>query len=191
MKILVINGHPNPESFNHALADAFIKGASIDGKNEVRYLQLANMEFNPNLSFGYSKRVELETDLLQVQEWVKWCEHLVIIHPIWWGGLPAQLKGLFDRAFLPGFAFKYHEKGVWWDKLLAGRTAEILYTIDQPIWYYKLINGAPGLKQLKKMILAFCGFKVKRVTGFANVRFSTPEKRAKWLERASQLGNKC
>jgi putative NADPH-quinone reductase len=191
MKILVINGHPNPESLNHALADAFIKGASIDGKNEVRYLQLSNMEFNPNLSFGYSKRVELETDLLEVQEWVKWCEHLVIIHPIWWGGLPAQLKGLFDRAFLPGFAFKYHEKGVWWDKLLAGRTAEILYTIDQPIWYYKLINGAPGLKQLKKMILSFCGFKVKQVTGFANVRFSTPDKRAKWLERASQLGNKC
>lgn len=191
MKILVINGHPNPESFNHALADAFINGASIDGKNEVRYLQLSNMEFNPNLSFGYSKRVELETDLLEVQEWVKWCEHLVIIHPIWWGGLPAQLKGLFDRAFLPGFAFKYREKGVLWDKLLAGRTAEILYTIDQPIWYYKLINGAPGLKQLKKMILSFCGFKVKRVTGFANVRFSTPDKRAKWLERASQLGNKC
>lgn len=191
MKILVINGHPNPDSFNHALADAFIKGASIDGKNEVRYLQLSNMEFNPNLSFGYSKRVELETDLLEVQEWVKWCEHLVIIHPIWWGGLPAQLKGLFDRAFLPGFAFKYHEKGVWWDKLFAGRTAEILYTIDQPILYYKLINGAPGLKQLKKMILSFCGFKVKRVTGFANVRFSTPDKRAKWLERASQLGNKC
>ena len=77
MKILVINGHPNPESFNHALADAFIKGASIEGKNEVRYLQLANMEFNPNLSFGYSKRVELEADLIEVQEWVKWCEHLV------------------------------------------------------------------------------------------------------------------
>jgi NAD(P)H dehydrogenase (quinone) len=191
MKILVINGHPNSESFNQALSEAYIKGAQINGKNEVRFLQLAQMQFDPNLAFGYAKRVELEPELIEAQEWVKWCDHLVIVHPIWWGSLPAQLKGFFDRAFLPGFAFKYREKGVWWDKLLAGRTAEIIYTIDQPIWYYKLINGAPGLKQLKKMTLEFCGFKVKRVTGFANVRFSTPEKRSKWLEQAFELGNKC
>lgn len=191
MKILVINGHPNPDSFNQALTAAFIKGASMNNKNEVRSLLLSEMRFDPNLAFGYAKRMELEDDLKEAQDLIRWCDHLVIIHPVWWGGIPAQLKGFFDRAFLPGFAFKYRDKGVWWDKLLAGRTAEIIYTIDQPIWYYKLINGAPGLKQLKKMILSFCGFKVKRVTGFPNVRFSTPEKRLKWLERTTQLGNKC
>ncbi len=188
MKILIINGHPNPDSFNNALTENYAKGAVASG-NSVEVLHLAELVFNPNLQFGYQKRTELEPDLLKAQELLTWCEHLVIIHPVWWGGLPALLKGFIDRVFLPKFAFKYRENSVWWDRLLAGRTAEILYTIDQPIWYYKLINGAPGLKQLKKMILEFCGFKVKRVTGFPNVRYSNPEKRKRWLEKALQLGN--
>lgn len=189
-KILVINGHPNPDAFNKALAETFVSGATRSG-NEVRVLHLSEMEFNPNLNFGYQKRTELEPDLVNAQELLLWCEHLVIVHPVWWGGLPAILKGFIDRTFLPKFAFKYRENSVWWDRLLSGRSAEILYTIDQPIWYYKLINRAPGLKQLKKMILEFCGFNVKRVTGFPNVRYSTPERREQWLKKAYALGNKC
>ena len=26
-----------------------------------------------------------------------------------WGGMPAKMKGVLDRAYLPGFAFSYHE----------------------------------------------------------------------------------
>jgi len=187
-KILVINGHPNPDSFNKALADTYANGALASG-NEVEVIHLAELDFNPILKFGYQKRTELEPDLVKAQELLLWCEHLVIIHPVWWGGLPALLKGFIDRTFLPKFAFKYRDNSVWWDKLLAGRTAEILYTIDQPIFYYKLVNGAPGLRQLKKMTLEFCGFKVKRVTGFPNVRYSTPEKRQRWLKKTLELGN--
>jgi NAD(P)H dehydrogenase (quinone) len=188
-KILIINGHPNPDSFNRALVEAYEKGALSAGK-EVKLLHLSELDFNLNLQGGYQRRTELEPDLLNAQELVLWCEHLVVVHPVWWGGLPALLKGFFDRTFLPKFAFSYKENSVWWNKLLAGRTAEIIYTIDQPIWYYKLINGAPGLKQLKKMILEFCGFKVKRVTGLPNIRYSTPEKRAGWLTKAEILGKK-
>lgn len=187
MKTLIINGHPNPDSLNRALVHAYEKGAVAAGK-DVKVLHLSELEFGLNLKYGYQKRTELEPDLLSAQELILWCEHLVIVHPVWWGGLPALLKGFFDRAFLPKFAFSYRENSVWWDKLLAGRTAEILYTIDQPILYYKLVNGAPGLKQLKRMILEFCGFKVKRVTGFPNVRYSTPKKRAGWITKVEQLG---
>lgn len=184
MKTLIINGHP--DSFNRGLVEAYQKGAISSGK-EVKVIHLSELDFNLNLERGYQQRTELEPDLLNAQELVLWCEHLVIVHPVWWGGLPALLKGFFDRTFLPKFAFSYKENSVWWNKLLAGRTAEIIYTIDQPIWYYKLMYKAPGLKQLKKMILEFCGFRVKRVTGLPNVRYSTPEKRMAWIDKINRL----
>lgn len=186
MKILILNGHPNPVSLNSSLAQAFEKGASIH--HEVKILALHELHFDLNLRHGYKQRMELEKDLIIAQELILWCDHLVVIHPVWWGGLPALLKGFFDRVFLPKFAFQYRENSVWWDKLLKGRTAEIIYTIDQPIFYYKWFNGAPGLKQLKKMTLEFSGFKVKRITAFGNVRYSNQSKIKHWLVKSEKLG---
>lgn len=188
-KVLIINGHPNESSLNRAITESFSKG-SIDAGNDVRIIHLSELQFDPNLHFGYSQRLDLEPDILLAQEQILWCDHLVVVHPVWWGGMPALLKGFIDRALLPKFAFQYRENSVWWDKLLAGRTAEILYTIDQPIFYYKWFNGAPGIKQLKRMILQFCGFKVKRVTGFQQVRYANAERISEWLRKAEKLGGK-
>lgn len=44
-RILVILGHPNKESFNGALAQAYIQGASQAGA-EVRRLDLGDLEFD-------------------------------------------------------------------------------------------------------------------------------------------------
>ena len=42
--ILIINGHPKPKSFNHAMADAYAKGANEQGANvefiEISYVKL-------------------------------------------------------------------------------------------------------------------------------------------------------
>ena len=115
-KIVVINGHPDKNSFNSAIAHSYIKSAS-DAGSEVRYIAIGEMDFNPNLQFGYQKRTELEPDLLEAWEKIKKADHLVWIHPVWWGGLPAIAKGFIDRLFLPGMAFQYRENSVWWDKL--------------------------------------------------------------------------
>ena len=95
---------------------------------------IAGLKFNTNLQFGYKKRIELEPDLFEAWEKIKWANHLVWVHPVWWGGLPAITKGFIDRVFLPGFAFQYRENSVWWDKLLKGKTAHIIITLDQPSW---------------------------------------------------------
>lgn len=104
-KILLINGHPDTESFNFSIAAAYKKGAIANGY-EVREIIVRNLDFNPNLQFGYRKRTELEIDLLEAQEKIRWAEHLVWIYPVWWGSVPALLKGFIDRVFLPGFAFE-------------------------------------------------------------------------------------
>ena len=148
-KILIINGHPNPSSFNFGIAESYLKGAIASGA-EVETITIAALNFNPNLQFGYQKRTELERDLLESWEKIKRADHLVWIHPVWWGGLPAITKGFIDRLFLPGMAFQYRENSVWWDKLLKGKTAHIITTLDQPGWYYRFSYGRPSVNQLKK-----------------------------------------
>ena len=61
-KILIINGHPDKESFNFALAAAYKKGAIASGA-EVKEINVYDLNFNPNLQFGYRQRTELEAEL--------------------------------------------------------------------------------------------------------------------------------
>lgn len=187
-KILVIYGHPNKESLNHQLAKKYVAGAQKAG-HEVIELILADLQFTTNLSHGYQKRTELEPDLVDAQQKIIWAEHLVFVHPVWWGSVPALLKGFIDRTFLPGFAFKYRENSVWWDKLLKGRTARILTTLDQPAWYYRWVYGRPSVNQLKKSTLEFCGIKPIKVNYFGIVKDAPEKNIKKWLEQAYQIGN--
>jgi len=187
--ILIINGHPHKESFNHALAQAYKQGA-LEAQAEIREINIGELLFNPNLQFGYQKRMELEPDLQESLEKIRWAEHLVWVHPVWWGGFPAIMKGFIDRLFLPSIAFQYRENSVWWDKLFKGKTAHIITTIDQPSWYYRLVYGNPSVNQLKKSILEFCGIQPVKVTYIGTVRNSTDEQRKKWLEKVLSLGKK-
>ncbi len=188
-KIVIINGHPNRDSFNFGLAKAYKEGALQSGA-EVRELVIADMDFNPNLQFGYQKRMELEPDLLRAWEAIQWANHLVWIHPVWWGGLPAIMKGFIDRLFLPGLAFQYREKSMFWDKLLKGKSARIITTLDQPGWVYRLLFGRPSLNQLRKSTLQFCGVNPVGVTYVGIIRTSTVQKRKQWLQKIGKLGRK-
>lgn len=188
-KILLIQGHPDRESFNFALSEAYKKGAKSSGA-EVRELIVADLKFNPNLQFGYRQRTELEPDLLEAQKQIKWAEHIVLIHPVWWGSIPAILKGFFDRVFIPGFAFKKRENSVWWDKYLTGKTGHIISTMDQPGWYYSLVYGKPSTNALKKLTFEFCGISPVKVTAVGPLRLSTEAKRAAFLKKIEVAGQK-
>ncbi|MCD0456467.1 NAD(P)H-dependent oxidoreductase [Chryseobacterium sp. LC2016-27] len=188
-KIALINGHPNNESFNFVLAEAYKKGA-INSGAEIREIIIRNLDFNPNLQFGYQKRIDLEPDLIKAWEIIQWADHLVWVHPVWWGGLPAVTKGFIDRLFLPGLAFKYRENSVWWDKLLTGKTAHIITTLDQPSWYYRIFYGRPSIDQLRRSTLEFCGIKPVKVTYIGIIKNSKDEQRKKWIEKVYSLGKK-
>lgn len=188
-KILIINGHPNKDSFNFGLAEAYQNGAENSGA-KVQEIVIADLQFNPNLQFGYQRRMDLEPDLIDAWEKIKWADHLVWVHPIWWGGLPAITKGFIDRLFLPGFAFQYRENSIYWDKLLKGKTAHIITTLDQPSWYYRFVYGRPSVNQLKKSTLEFCGVKPVKVTYIGVVKTATSDLRTKWLTLVEELGRK-
>ena len=188
-KILIINGHPDKESFCTALAGAYKKGAQSSGA-EVKEIIVADLQFNPNLQFGYRKRTELEPDLLEAREMIKWADHLVWVYPVWWASFPAILKGFIDRVFLPSFAFKKREGSLLWDKYLKGRSARIISTLDQPVWYYWLINRRPSYWAMKKNILNFCGITPVKATTIGPIRLSKASFRQRWLEKIERLGEK-
>ena len=188
-KILIINGHPDAESFNAALANAYKQGA-MRSHAEVRELRLRELIFNLNLEFGYRKRIELEPDLLKAQELIKWAEHLVWVFPVWWGSVPALLKGFLDRTFLPGFAYQKREHSLLLDGLLKGKTARIISTIDQPAWYYRLVYARPTFHAMKKLTLELCGIKPVKTTLIGPIRLSKESFRESWLQRVERLGEK-
>ena len=113
---------------------------------------------------------------------------MVWIYPVWWASLPAILKGFIDRVFLPGFAFKKIENSLWWDKLLKGKSARIISTLDQPAWFYWLVNKQPSNQAMKKLVLQFCGIKPVKVTTIGPIRLSKESFRQKWLIKIEKLG---
>ncbi len=185
-KVLVILGHCTAKSFCGALAGAYAQGATEAGA-EVRRLELGELNFDPILR--QVNEQPLEPDLLRAQEWITWAEHLVFVYPNWWGTMPALMKGFLDRVLTADFAFRYRQDGLW-DKLLEGRTADLLVTMDTPPWYYRWVFKMPGHQQMRHTVLGFCGIKVKRITEFGVVRKSTPEQRQQWLALATNLGRK-
>jgi len=190
MNTLLIVGHPDAESYNFALADAYEAGAK-EGANAgaVRRLNIRDLSFNPNLQFGYRKRTELEPDLLAAWEDILWADHLVWIYPVWWGSLPAMMKGFIDRLFLPGFAFKKHEGSkTKWDKLLKGKSARIISTCDQPGWFYRLVNSRPSHHAMKKLTMQFTGVSPVKSTTIGSLRLAEPAYREKWLEKVKSMG---
>jgi NAD(P)H dehydrogenase (quinone) len=188
-KIVVITGHPDSQSFCSALSEAYIEGA-ISSNAEVRSIDLSNIQFDLNLKFGYRQRTELEKDLIEAQKLISWADHLVFVYPTWWGAMPAILKGFIDRVFLPGFAFKYRENSSLWDKLLRGKSAHLIVTMDTPPWYNRWIYKRAGHNVMKRNILQFCGITPVRVTEIGPVKPSSAELRGKWLNKVKKLGSK-
>lgn len=187
-RILVLNGNPKPVSLCHDIAQAYAGAAQT--AHEVRRVDLSALSFDSNLAVGYDAQQPLEPDLQAFQQSVTWAQHLVVVAPVWWGGLPAQFKGLFDRTFLPGFAFRYEKEQVWPSRLLKGRSATLLLTLDTPPWYFRWFQGAPAVRQLDTATLAFSGFAPVRHHLFGPVIKSDAAQRQRWLAKAAVLGAK-
>lgn len=185
-KILVIQGHPATDSFCAALGDRYVEAARAAG-HEVRLLRLAGLDFDPILHEGYRGMQPLEPDLVAAQAAIQWAGHLSFVYPIWWGSVPALLKGFLDRVFLPGFAFQYRAGALFPDQLLKGRTAHLLVTMDTPPWYFRWAYRMPGVHQMRRTTLGLCGVRTLAVAAFGPLVGSGGPQRDRWLERARAL----
>jgi putative NADPH-quinone reductase len=188
-KVLIIHGHPGKDNLSEKLAYAYKKGAETSGA-EIKEIKLSEMDFYYDMPKGYKDVPVFEPCLADAQEKILWADHLVFVYPNWWGLFPAKMKAFIDRVFLPGFAFKYHKDNPLWDKLLTGKSARLIVTMDTPPWYYKLIFRQPGHQAMKRTILGFCGIKPVKIFSVGRVKGASEVQLQKWIKKAELIGRK-
>ena len=201
MKILVINGHPDKESYCQAIFQTIVE--NIDSaRHELEVINLNEEDFDPVLRYGYRKRMEEDSFILRSQELIQWADHLIFVYPIWWSSMPSLMKGWIDRVFTPGIAYSANDQGsfIWnylrgkqFKKLLKGKTASIYATSMAPTWWYKIFSGpinipdSYGISVLKNAVLNHCGIKTKRVCVLGEVGrdVNTASMREKHLKKVA------
>lgn len=107
MRHLVISAHPNTKSFNHSVVETYV-AALDERKHRVECRDLYAMNFNPVMSARDLAAVgsgRASKDIRDEQAAVRRADVLTFTSPLWWGGLPAMLKGYIDRVFCAGFAY--------------------------------------------------------------------------------------
>ncbi len=188
MRVLIILGHPRAHSLCGALAEAYQDGA-VQAGAETRTLVLASLRFDVHVRSNSPEEQALEPDLQRARDWLAWADHLVFVYPTWWGTLPALIKGFLDRMVMPGFAFRFYGPGAsQWEGLWAGKTAQLITTMDTPPPIYRWLFRAPGTHAMRHATLGFCGVKPVYALVFGPVRTSDAAKRGRWIERARRAG---
>ena len=164
-RIFILLGHPDSTAtFSGEVALLYETAAKAAG-HEVRRLNVGDLRFDPILHKGYKEIQPLEPDLLKFQEMVAWCDHLVIVYPNWWCTMPALLKGVFDRSWLPGFCFSMRKnregkQTIGWKKKMKGKTARVFVLSGSHPFLIWMVFG-DYTNEIKMGILWFAGFKVK------------------------------
>jgi NAD(P)H dehydrogenase (quinone) len=186
MKILVILGHPRPGSFNHAIAETAIRTLEESG-HTVCFHDLYEERFDPVLPYA-----EIRADGRPEPLVATHCQDLagagglVIVHPNWWGGPPAILKGWVDRVMRAGLAYELSAEGLP-TGLLKASTALVLNTSDTPAEREAEVFGDPLETVWKNCILAYCGIGRIARRNYGVVVTSTPAERARWLADVRSL----
>jgi putative NADPH-quinone reductase len=193
LKILVVLGHPQKGSLNHAIAEIVFKTLSDNG-HSIIFHDLYEERFDPILSSAeipkYARlRAVIEKHCKEISE----ADGIVIIHPNWWGQPPAILKGWVDRVIRAGVAYEFVEEdsgeGVPIG-LLKANTALVFNTSNTPKEREIEAFGDPLQALWKNCIFDLCG-----VTNFYRKMYgvvvtSTLEERLDWLKDVAEVVNR-
>lgn len=190
-RILVINGHPGQSSLSYTFAEAYASRAAQAG-HDLRHIHIANLSFDMDYGKGgYSDPKPLEPEIAAVLADIEWAEHIVLTTPMWWGSMPAKLKGLMDRILLPGRTFDTRNPNRFGlpAPMLTGRTARVIVTSDSPRLYLRLVHGDAMLRQIKGQIFGFIGIKPTRFTYFSGASHPKPGQVERWTEAVRTIAS--
>lgn len=189
MKIVVILGHPEKGSFNHAIAEMAVDTLESGG-HEVIYHDLYEEGFDPIIRSTEIPRWAQVDDVINNH-----CHHIVnadgiiIVHPNWWGQPPAILKGWIDRVIRPGvtYTFKENDSGEGTPIGLLKAKAAIVFNTSNT-YHEREINvfGDPLETIWKNCIFGLCGVNNFYRKTYGVIVTSTLEERESWLYNVKQ-----
>jgi len=189
VKVSVILAHPDPASFNHAIAQTTIAALNRSGC-EVLYHDLYQEKFDAIL-----QAEEIPKDVVLPPEIASHCREasetdgFVIIHPNWWGMPPAILTGWVDRVMRPGIAYEFLEddkgEGVP-NGLLKARSAIVFNTSNTETEREQTVFLDPLETIWKNCIFDLCGVRHFQRRMFNVIVTSTREQREKWLKEVEE-----
>jgi putative NADPH-quinone reductase len=190
MQISIILAHPNPHSFNHAIAQAAVTRLVQNGQRVI-FHDLYAERFDPILPLN-----EIPKDTFFPREIEVHCREItradgiIIVHPNWWGQPPAILKGWVDRVLRPGVAYQFLEgdqgEGIPVG-LLKAKTALVFNTSNTPAEREISMFGDPLQLLWKNCIFDLCGVKTFYREVFRVIVTSTVEQRIVWLKHVAEI----
>lgn len=193
MKVLVVLGHPQKGSFNHAIADTAVKALRSNG-HEVMFHDLYKEKFDPILPYKeIPKDAEVDPIIKQHCQEISEADGVIIVHPNWWGQPPAILKGWVDRVIRAGEAYEFAEgdggEGVPIG-LLKASSVIVFNTSNTPQEREMNVFGDPLERLWKDCIFDLCGVRNFYRRMFEVIVTSSPEQRQSWLNEVRESVNK-
>ncbi|HET6233792.1 MAG TPA: NAD(P)H-dependent oxidoreductase [Acetobacteraceae bacterium] len=188
MRVLLIYCHPVANSFA-AAAHATVLQALVAGGHAVTDVDLYAEGFDPVMSaqerLDYQNTARNVRPVRKYDDQLAVADALVLVYPAWWYGMPAMLKGYFERVWLPGVAFDVTPDGrVLTDRLQRIRRIIVVTTYGASWWMVRLAIGDPARKLIARAIRALCARNC-RVDWYVhyNMDRATPRQLSHFLER--------
>ena len=195
-KIVMVQGHPDPNPSGHhlchGLAEAYRHGAHTGG-HSVSTVTVSTLDFP--LLRTQAEWVEDDTPagLRDAQKLILEADHMVLVYPLWLGGLPALTKGFLEQVLRPSLAVSTpgaYPSMTEFGRMMKGTSARVIVTMGMSVAAYRFFYFAHSLKNLERNILKFVGFAPVRHSLFGMVESAGDQKRKKWLEKMKRLGAK-
>jgi putative NADPH-quinone reductase len=187
MRISILLAHPNPQSFNHAIANGIAEALRKRG-DEIFFRDLYAEKFDPNPTIPELGRTDdLPADIRKHVDEIVLADGIVVVHPNWWAMPPAILKGWVDRVLRAGSAYAFRTNAQGEGEvvgLLKAKAALVVHTSNTPLEKEKALYGDPLDNLWRTCIFGFCGVKNVRRELYAPVIVSTLEQRQAWLKQS-------
>ncbi len=190
MNILIILSHPNPESFNHALAQKACQ-AVIQSGGTPWFHDLHAEGFDPILPTEELNRIDILPPLIQqhTQE-LSAADGIILIHPNWWSAPPAMMAGWRDRCIRAGLAYRFetdsHGNG-YPVGMLHARFLLLINTLNTPINVETDCLGNPIYSHWQKIVFGLCGIKDVDQKLIGPVITSSQAQRTQWLNETQEM----
>ncbi len=162
MNILIVTANPKAENHTKQIAETYKTEKEKLG-DEVRLIDLyAEENMIPYFLCDKNRDAGSADQIEKMHEHITWANEIVVVHPVWWGLMPAAMKNWMDEVFGPHFAYQY-DKGGKEIKMLTGKTAKVFATAGSNAPYFRIpiVKLFTPLHLIWKYALfGFCGIEL-------------------------------